>query len=628
MPSKPARTFRLTVHLIWVLMMAPLLADAQDVPEEGARFDYRHWRCVVDGNRFREQVSDKVTIFNERGQDFADLAFSEDSHNKLKAIKIRVLDTDGVVVFERRKNDLEKACGFGRAGYYDDVCTRYGTFRAQRFPYSVEYEYETESNSLFYLRGCVFQTRIPVLDASFSLLSEKTEIASKTYGLAESVTPVVGEDGRSRVWRLKDIPALEDIDYLPPGSREPARLRLTPERFALEKYRFAGGTWAGIGQWLEEMYRDRYQTEPDDAPAESSGSGHELARAIYESVTTDVRYVAIEVGVGGWRPYAASLTEKRGFGDCKDMATLLISRLRHAGIEATPVFVRTRNEGPMDAAFPNFDFNHVITLALVDNDSVWLDATCRDCPYGELPRGDEDIEVLVQRSGGARVCRTPGSTAADNTLARTTRGHIGADGIMRFQTELRATGNFALSYRHRLPDLDADETRRYVDNRFSGAGKQFLIDSYEIENLDHPDLPVIIRIEATMRKAARRIGGTLYCSPFVLSKLGGFEIANLDEREYPLNLFYPETESEEITISWDSALGVDSVVIPSADSLAYPFADVTLEGLVESDRVRFALSKRYHVYQVEPERFEDLLEFRKRTKKLLNGYVKLFVAAN
>ena len=50
--------------------------------------------------------------------------------------------------------------------------------------------------------------------------------------------------------------------------------------------------------------------------------------ALAKFVQNDIRYVAIELGVGGWQPHPAGDVCSHHFGDCKDKATLLSSMLK------------------------------------------------------------------------------------------------------------------------------------------------------------------------------------------------------------------------------------------------------------------------------------------------------------
>ena len=71
-------------------------------------------------------------------------------------------------------------------------------------------------------------------------------------------------------------------------------------------------------------------------------------RAIYDYVVQKTRYVALEFGIHGFKPYRCAQIFARGFGDCKDKATLIVTMLGALGIKATPVVVRTANKGDIE----------------------------------------------------------------------------------------------------------------------------------------------------------------------------------------------------------------------------------------------------------------------------------------
>src|SRR5437868_9894168 len=62
-------------------------------------------------------------------------------------------------------------------------------------------------------------------------------------------------------------------------------------------------------------------------------------KALALFVQHDVRYVAIELGIGGWQPHTAADVFSHHYGDCKDKATLLSSMLKQVGIESFYVVI-------------------------------------------------------------------------------------------------------------------------------------------------------------------------------------------------------------------------------------------------------------------------------------------------
>jgi len=542
------------------------------------------------------------------------------------ALSVKVRDATGKVIYERNKGDLAKTCGYDRIAIYEDNCWYDGTFQAQVYPYSVEYESVTQSESLFFLGGAVFQSTIPVLSAEYTVVNAKNlDLRYKSYGLASGRGPEISSDASRYTWRLTDLPALEDIDHIPPGAIDPARLAITPVRFKLEKYVFDGSSWAAVGESLLQLYEGQYLANGEPRALPGAAVSHEAVRACFDDVRRGVRYVAIEVGLGRWRPYSARMTQERGFGDCKDMATLLVSRLRNLGLQAYPVFVQTRQLLPIDPNFPEFGFNHVISVAVVGGDTVWLDPTCDVCPYGELPLMDRNVDVLAGTPGGGRLWRTPFWSSQANTRGRITDYHVAADLSVTFTSELAATGVFAQHLRRVLPTLNNDETRSFIEDLYPGAGKRFAVQSYELRDVEALDRPVIVYVKAVLFKPARRIGHVVYFAPFDLVELSGFQVVNLDDRAVAVNTYYPETEFDSVNVSWDTALLVDSVELPLDDSLFYPFAEMCMRASGDSTELRLALTRSYHVYQIDPSDFSEFDSFRKRLKDVSSLHVKMVV---
>ncbi len=58
----------------------------------------------------------------------------------------------------------------------------------------------------------------------------------------------------------------------------------------------------------------------------------EKVRAVYDWVTKNTRYVALEFGIYGFKPRRCVQTVSRGWGDCKDKATVIVTSLTELGI--------------------------------------------------------------------------------------------------------------------------------------------------------------------------------------------------------------------------------------------------------------------------------------------------------
>lgn len=159
----------------------------------------------------------------------------------------------------------------------------------------------------------------------------------------------------------------------------------------------------------------------------------EQAKALYDWVRTNIRYVAIFLGRGGWQPHTVDSILAAGYGDCKDKATLLGALLEAVGIASTPVLVNAGNSYWMPKLPTLQSFNHV--MIYVPALGLYLDATERWAPFGILPSEVADKEVLHLADG--KWAATPASKTSAMFRHRMITA---ADGRVTGQVELTGKG--------------------------------------------------------------------------------------------------------------------------------------------------------------------------------------------
>ncbi|MDH4157608.1 MAG: DUF3857 and transglutaminase domain-containing protein [candidate division Zixibacteria bacterium] len=612
----------------FVILTCYVTSMAQEKAPDDAVYDYKTWECQIKGNKLTLKVAGNVTINSPRGEEYGDFALVEDSYCKLKKVEISVFDANGDKLFTLGKKDLAKSCGFGGGLLYADVCHYTASLMAPRFPYTVKYEYVLESKSLFFWPEAQLQHMIPVKKATYTLtVPEDFEFKWKARNA--DLEPWSTREGGKVVylWSREDIPAMEDVDFVPAEDYQPATIIFAAEQFDLDGYVLQECSWKGIGKWHQQLTRDKYLTTASPPNPGPNRTAAELIKEVYDDVRRNIRYVAIEAGIGGWQPYEAALTAERGYGDCKDMSTLLISKIRNLGLPAYPVLVLTRDHGRIDLDFPDVYFNHVIAVSVLDSDTIWMDPTCDNCPFGELPRTDEDIDVLVNTESGGVIRRTPASTSDDNLTTRETRVFVDSTRHLSFETTMEATGNYAIYWRGALLGKSDAETRQFIGGQLSGGERSFRIRSVSVQNLQDADKPLVITVAATKFKPEDEIGGTVYCNPFFFNALHKREQVPLEKRLFPLDMVYPDSEVDHIILTRDESLPVNSVVVPAPDSISFSFGRIRLDSRVAGDTAFIDLAKAYSVYAIEVDEFGEYETFRGRLKDIVGQNVKLITAA-
>ncbi|CAH2602316.1 conserved exported protein of unknown function [Rhodovastum atsumiense] len=170
----------------------------------------------------------------------------------------------------------------------------------------------------------------------------------------------------------------------------------------------------------------------------------EQARLLYDWVSRHVRWVAIWLGNDGWVPHTAESVLDRGYGDCKDQATLLVALLRARGIAAEPVLINLAPTYTLSEP-PVFRFDHTITY-LPDWD-LYADTTAGGAPFGTLPLREYGKPVLRVTAAGAapgRIAPLPPEVATEHLSTRAT---LAADGTVSGTSTTQASGPYVTALR-------------------------------------------------------------------------------------------------------------------------------------------------------------------------------------
>ena len=107
-----------------------------------------------------------------------------------------------------------------------------------------------------------------------------------------------------------------------------------------------------------------------------------------------------------------------------------------------------------------------------------------------------------------------------------------------------------------------------------------------------------------------------------MNALSRREKTNLSNRQFSLSLYYPDLEEDEITITWDSAIAVDSITAPMDDSVSFACGHFSLECSRTETEISLTIRKAYEAYGIEPEQFEAFEDYRERVKRALSQYIK------
>ena len=237
-------------------------------------------------------------------------------------------------------------------------------------------------------------------------------------------------------------------------------------------------------QKLADEITKSIEKDGDKASKPSRDIKKEQARAIYNWVTRNIRYVAIYLGDGGIIPHDANSIIRNRYGDCKDHNALLIALLSAKGINATSALINSGSAFVVPKLPVIGPFNHVITY--IPAWDLYLDSTAEMAPFGVLPSGEVDKPTLLTKL--EKVGRTPKAKKEDNQMVTGINMTIEKDGQIKGKAHTKYFGSAEISARYKYEGVETSYADKFVKNqlaKFRQTGEGKISTSY-VYDLDKP----------------------------------------------------------------------------------------------------------------------------------------------
>ncbi|MDE3179374.1 MAG: DUF3857 domain-containing protein [Acidobacteriota bacterium] len=227
-----------------------------------------------------------------------------------------------------------------------------------------------------------------------------------------------------------------------------SNLQPPKDLFAPRPPLFAASTlnsWKQVADWYTNLQSQTSPADPAIAALAAKLTAGKTAPeqkldAIYAYVSERIRYVALEFGIGGFKAHAAPVVLNNGYGDCKDKSGLLAALLNAAGIKAYPALVNAAT-GVLDEGAPMpSQFNHVMTVALLNGKPIWLDSTMETAPPGVLSPLVLGKQALLAEPGVDRLVPVPLSPPAFEPSIASASGNINSSGALTLAGNVQFEG--------------------------------------------------------------------------------------------------------------------------------------------------------------------------------------------
>lgn len=481
---------------------------------------------------------------------------------RILKVSARTIRADGTVI-TLKPEDFYQSTGEGRGyTFYSDEKKLKFTFPSIEKNCIIDYEYTKIEDHPFWNEMWAIQDEMPTLFNKYTLIIPRILLIEKglngagwdwnykTYNYKLDApfvdTRAALKDKAAIIWTVKDIKPFKTEKMMPAAPNFMGYVKFAPSKWK---------DWSNMSEWYyKELFAPQLIVS-DEIKAQSLkltkgiGNNTDKIRKLYDYVK-DLRYVSINLGDGGWRPHTPAEILRKQYGDCKDKSILLISLLKAADIESKPVLVLTSDEGKVDPAFPSADFNHMIVqVKLSDTEKCFIDPTSKYTPFGKLPSGCQDINVLVLNPDNtSQIEKTPAPEPNDNTDKISLNMILKRDGSTEFTAEEKFYGANNTYIRYRLEDKTNKELKEYCKSLIADEFTKSEINSCQLSDIDSLRASCSLKFSGIAGNIIQNQGDLMLVSsdPFKFFESTLWLLK--DKREYPIKFDYPFNLEKTITI--------------------------------------------------------------------------------
>ncbi|MDP2274208.1 MAG: DUF3857 domain-containing protein [Archangium sp.] len=568
--------------------LAPLLNEAGKPGTEDAitLAEVTHVRVQPSGlsSRFQQLV---VKVLTQRGVEAyrsMPITWSPD-RQEVRVLKARVTKPDGSVVdsFGEEERNINEPW----TGMYYDARARMLSFPALAPGDVLELQWRLEDTSVENLLSDYWGD-VDSVQGTFDKkhyryvvdMPKSRPLSWNKETLPKWVKASNAEQGDRMVYRFEasDVPRFIPEPNMPGWSEVASPLHLSTYQ-----------NWEQVGRYYWGLVREQLVPNEELKRAVDLAlkgidrkDEQKVMAALYGFVVTNTRYVALEFGIHGYKPYRVDRILARKFGDCKDKASLIHAMLKIAGIDSRLVLLRMRHLGTLSPEVASLAaFNHAIVY--VPKFNLFLDGTAEFHGSRELASSDRVANVLiVEPDAPSRFMTTPEAQPEENVTSLSLDVTLKPDGSASAKGTLVAKGQGAPEMRrtYQTPATRTVTFEQQWAQSYPGvqASEVVVSDTKDLES------PLSVKFAIAMPRYAEAGSGLLRFFPFGASRAFTQALAPLSERK--MDLVFPGVWTNELEMTYSLPANWNVPEVPPEVFEESPFGSLRITALKKDGKLK------------------------------------------
>jgi hypothetical protein len=435
---------------------------------------------------------------------------------------------------------------------------------------------------------------------------EIKEYNFKGYSISKEVNNKSDED--IFIYTITKAPMMKQ------EKQAPGATYIVPHLLIMSKYADAGGqtvtyfnTLADQYKWYRQLVNQiGNETTAIKTKAEEIIKGIvgdiEKVKALYQWTQDNIRYIAYEDGIAGFKPEKAQEVLRKKYGDCKGMGNLMAEMLKTIGLDGRLCWLGT-NHIAYDYSTPSLGVdNHMICAWLYKGKTYYLDATEKYIGFGEIAERIQGRQVLIEDGDKYILQNIPVATQLQNTGYEKRTLQIEGNNLSGkvVQTWKGENKEWLLSQLHEIKkEKQEDALKEYL----AEGNPSYQIRNLKIININDYNADLKIEYDLFFKDAVTAFDKDLYLELDDRKDLGQLKF-DIEKRKLPFEFHFK-----------DHVVFETELLLPAGAKIA------TLPAALNIDRPGYSMSGQYILDKNKlTYRREIMLKRTRLTKDLFEGW--------
>jgi transglutaminase-like putative cysteine protease len=481
---------------------------------------------VLEGDSIKawsDLTQDMLHLKDQTGV-YSDRKIYGSSFREIADIKAKTLVWDKSRYKEMSVTNFRKNDSRSDGVFYDDSYYYSFDFPAVESQNRTLLQYRENVKDVRFVSGYMVQSNLPHALSSYTIKASKgIEVSFKVLNDKENRISFRKTEKGGFVyyqWTAKDLPALDFESGSPSLSYFSPYIECHVKSFTTKK-----GTTkvlsdlTDLNRWYTTFVKDLNKDPSPELVSIVSGikakseTDADIVKNVFYWVQDNIQYIAFEQGMRGLIPHSGNYVCEKRYGDCKDMANLIVTMSRMAGVRNIyHTWIGTRDLPYRYTEFPTpiVDNHMIATYITPDGKYIFLDGTGSYTRYGLPSSMIQGKEAFISFGPDKYEVKVVPEISPDES------GRIDSVKLRIEANKLVGTGKASyygftkVFTGYELDRADAETIRNAVVKLVAKGSNKFNLQNYKVANIASQDLPNRIQYEFDVADYFQTIGDETY----------------------------------------------------------------------------------------------------------------------